>query len=262
MTSTALALHLRDYPGAQADAPAIVLLHGLFGSGTNWHGIAKSLAGRWRVLAPDLRNHGASPQAEAAGYEAMVADIAALLDANGIASCALVGHSMGGKLAMQFALSHPERVRGLVVVDMAPVAYPGRLRDIVTALQGLDLSAFTRRADADAALAPRIVEPAVRAFLLQNLVRADGRFAWRFNLSGLTAALEQLMGFEVPPGRCYERPALFLHGTDSDYVGPAVHAPTRALFPAARFEAVAGAGHWVHAEQPAAFLQALARFLD
>ncbi|MBB4312443.1 alpha/beta fold hydrolase [Roseospira marina] len=252
------------------DGPPLLILHGLFGAGHNWARIAKHMAGQgWRVLSPDLRNHGTSPWADTMTYPAMADDLSALLDAKADGGPALViGHSMGGKAAMWLALTEPARVRGLVAVDVAPVAYPpGRVIEAYAqAMQALPLDQLTRRADADAALTDAVPERGIRAFLLQNLDLPGpegGSARWRLNLDVLAAALPTITGWpNTPPEAHYEGPTLALFGEASGYVRPDHHAAMRALFPAVRFEGIPDAGHWVHAENPPATLAALERFLQ
>jgi esterase len=241
--------------------PPVVILHGLLGSARNWASIAKHLAGAYRVLAVDLRNHGSSPWADAMGYEAMAEDVAALIARLGLAPPAVVGHSMGGKVAMELALSHGDAVGRLVVVDIAPVRYERSFAPYVEAMRQADLS-VDRRSDVDESLRPAVPDAGVRAFLLQNLVSSDGGFAWRVNLSALSANMDAIMGFPTSTSRKYERPALFLSGGRSDYVRPEHRAGIERLFTRAGYEVIEDAGHWVHAERPAAFLEVLERFLE
>jgi esterase len=243
----------------QGAGPPVVLLHGLFGSGRNWVGIANALADRFEVVLPDLRNHGASPWADDCGYPALAGDVLALLDALGLRRVRLVGHSMGGKAAMVLALTAPERVERLVVADVAPVAYPpGGLGAYVRAMRAIDPGGLARRADADAALAPAVPEPAIRAFLLQNLEQRDGRLAWRLNLDALAAGLDAVHGFPaLADARAYEGPTCLVRGGRSDYVTDEGFEAARGLFPGAELHTVEGAGHWLHAERPAEFLHSL-----
>lgn len=242
------------------DGPAVAILHGLFGSGRNWASIGRSLAAHHRVLLFDLRNHGASPWADDMSYEGMAADVQAALAARGLGGAALIGHSLGGKVAMALALAAPEAVARLIVVDIAPVAYPPTLLSHLRAMQDLDLTRIERRSEADRPLAA-VPDPAERAFLLQNLVFEEGRARWRVNLTALAAGMPLISGFPAFPGRTYGRPALFVAGGRSPYL-PAGHDPViKSRFPAARIVRIAEAGHWVHAEAPAAFLALAAPFL-
>jgi pimeloyl-ACP methyl ester carboxylesterase len=242
--------------------PPVAILHGLFGSGRNWHSIAQRLAATYRVIVFDLRNHGASPWADTMGYAEMAADVGAALAECGFGRAALIGHSMGGKTAMAAALSAPETVERLVVVDIAPVVYQPHHLGLVRAMRALDLDAVTRRAEAYAGLAAAVPDPAERGFLLQNLVFGDGKPRWRLNLAAIERAMGSLAGSpEPPPGVVYSGPALFIAGARSDYLRPEHGPAIRRLFPAARIERVENAGHWVHAEQPDAFFALVEKFL-
>jgi esterase len=240
----------------------VAILHGLFGSGRNWRSIAQQLAARHRVLAFDLRNHGASPWAEGMSYHEMVEDLRASLRGRGIERSALLGHSMGGKVAMLAALLHPGEVDRLIVVDIAPVPNLPTLFTFVRAMRDIDLRGVTRRSDADAQLAAAIPDAAARAFLLQNLLIDEGKAHWRLNLTEFEREFSQLLGFpDLPAGSEYRRPTLFIAGANSTYIQPTDEPVIRRLFPLAQITRIEGAGHWVHAEQPRAFLQAVEPFL-
>jgi esterase len=242
--------------------PPLAILHGLFGSGRNWASIAKRLGERHRVVAFDLRNHGASPWAATMGYAEMADDVRASLAARGCRRFTLLGHSMGGKVAMLAALRDPEAVERLVVADIAPVAYRSRHLGIVRAMRGLDLAGIGRRAEADAKLAAAVPDPAERAFLLQNLVFDGGAARWRNNLEAIEREMPALTGFPpIPPETVYDGPALFVGGGRSDYLRPGHEPDIRCLFPRARIARIPEAGHWLHAEQPRAFLDLVEPFL-
>lgn len=244
------------------EGPPVVLLHGLFGAAQNWGTIQKRLAatGR-RVVALDLRNHGGSPWDAAMDYPAMAEDVAETMAALGIPRAAVIGHSMGGKVAMVLALARPGAVERLVVADIAPVAHPPALRPYVAAMQAVPLQPGLTRKQADAALTDAVPQPGIRAFLLQNLrLGADTVPAWRLNLASIAAAMPAIEGFPALPGR-YGGPVLVLAGARSDYIRPAHHAVFGALFPDLRFATIPGAGHWVHAENPEAFLALVLNFL-
>jgi pimeloyl-ACP methyl ester carboxylesterase len=242
--------------------PPLVLLHGLFGASQNWGAIRRALALRFRVLTPDLRNHGASARDPDMSYAAMAGDIAATMDAAGIARAAVLGHSMGGKAAMTFALAHPARVDRLVVADIAPVRYPPALRGYVAAMQAVPLHHGLTRKAADAALAATIPEAGIRAFLLQSLRFESDPPAWRLGLDEIAAAMPAIEDFAPPPGARFAGPVLVLAGERSPYIRPDHHVAFHALFPQARFATVPKAGHWVHAENPTGFLALLEPFLD
>ena len=246
---------------ARGEGPGLLLVHGLYGSGSNFRRHAARLSDSHRVLSPDLRNHGRSPHHPDMSYPAMAEDLAALLDREGLERATVVGHSMGGKAAMALALTAPERVTALVVVDIAPVRYDHDQAGILEAMRRVDLDRVSSRADADRQLAAAVAEPAIRQFLLTNLERADDQWRWRLPLELLAEALPQILGFPEDLGEPYGGRTLFLHGARSDYVEPEHRSAIRQRFPNARIEAVDDAGHWVHAEAPEAFETALRQFL-
>lgn len=241
----------------------LAVLHGLFGSGRNWATIAKRLGASHRVLAFDLRNHGGSPWAEDMSYRAMADDVTATLAAQGIERCDLIGHSMGGRTAMVLALARPEAVRRLVVVDIPPAPSSSGHLSYVEAMQALDLSGIRRRTEVDAMLADVVPDYPTRMFLLQNLVPGEsGELRWRINLPAIEANMQALIGFpEIPGGTRFEGPTLFVTGANSDYVRDEHRAEIDRLFPNSELVEIPDAGHWVHAEQPEAFLDAVAGFL-
>jgi pimeloyl-ACP methyl ester carboxylesterase len=258
--------------------PRVVFVHGLFGQGKNWTTIAKGLADSHRVTLVDLPNHGHSPWTDRVDYLDMAELVATELEQLG-ETVTLVGHSMGGKVAMQLALRRPELLRALVVVDIAPVSYPptgGRTDDpdeeaspfgaYIEAMRALDLDQLTTRDEADAALRDVIPSRMVRSFLLQSLVReglgTDGGWRWRLNLELLDRDLGELRGFPAPPpGAVFEGPVLWIAGANSTYVLDEDRPHMDALFPATRLVRIKKAGHWVHSEQPEVFLETLRRFL-
>jgi len=242
--------------------PTVVILHGLLGSKRNWQGIAKALAENFHVVAADLRNHAESPWHADMAYDAMAADVAALIQGMGTGPVSVIGHSMGGKTAMMLALDHAHLVERLVVVDIAPTPSPGHAEGFVEALAAVDLGRFQARREVDAHLASDVPDAGIRAFLLQNLDTSGARLAWKPNLSAIMAELDTIVDFpDVPMGRTYDGPTQFIAGANSDYLQPGHHAAARALFPNAEFEVIADAGHWVHAEQPAAFIESVLPFL-
>ena len=255
-------LHYRDYPSDRPDGPPVVLLHGLFGSSTNWHDIARQLSAERRVVVPDLRNHGRSPHADEVGYPAMGDDLSGLLDELGLDSVVLVGHSMGGKVAMWTALHEGSRVERLVVVDIAPVAYEHEFEAVLAPLRSLPLAEIENRRDADARLRRDLPAPALRSYLLQNLEPAGKVWRWRLNLDALSDGVDTVAGFPAPGANArYLGETRFLYGGGSNYVRPDHRDRIRSLFPYARLRAIPGAGHWVYAEKPEAFLQAVRAFL-
>jgi pimeloyl-ACP methyl ester carboxylesterase len=244
------------------EGPPLVILHGLFGSGQNWRSVARRLADDHRVLAVDLRNHGGSPNADQMTFSEMVDDLRVFLEERGIERTALMGHSVGGKTAMVFALLYGQMVDTLIVVDIAPVAYDHSFSDLVRAMQRLDLSGGLPRTALDKRLARDIPDKALRTFLMQNLVSERGRTFWRINLDAIAAHMADLTGFPDVEGFVYDGRALFLSGEQSDYVGPEHHERIHELFPWAEFAVIDGAAHRPHVEQPEPFLAAVRQFLS
>ncbi|MCA3362002.1 MAG: alpha/beta fold hydrolase [Roseomonas sp.] len=241
--------------------PPLVLLHGLFGSARNWGAVQKALAGEYRVVALDLRNHGASPQSAGMGYAAQAADIAETMAALGVGGAAVLGHSMGGKAAMMLALTRPDMVERLIVADIAPRPYPPALRAVVAALQALPLHASLTRQEADQALRAAVPEAPIRSFLLQNLRFEAAPPSWRIGLDQIAAAMPEIEAFTPPLGARFDGPALAMAGALSPYIRAEDHAAFRALFPRIGFASIPRAGHWLHAENPEGFLAALRAFL-
>ena len=254
-------MHLATTITGQPTAAAPLLIaHGLFGSARNWGAIAKRLGLRRQVITLDMRNHGDSPAHARHGYADMAGDLAEAIAAHG-GRADVLGHSMGGKAAMMLALTEPARVGRLIVADIAPAAYRHSQLPLVRAMEAVDLAAITRRSEGDAALARAVSEPGVRAFLLQSLAIEPEGARWKLALGTLAAEMPEIMGFPETGAR-FDGPTLFLTGGASDYVR-AEHWPRiRALFPGAVHETLGGAGHWLHAEQPAAFIAAVEAFLD
>ena len=258
-------LHTTGYGEA---GPRVVLLHGLFGQGRNFTGVAKALADRSRVLLVDLPNHGRSGWTAEVSYPAMADQLADLLEqtSNG-QPWAVVGHSMGGKVAMTLALNRPQLVERLCVVDISPT--PSRtvtsFDRYVAALRSIDLGSLTGRADADAELSAWVPEASIRGFLLQNLRRegsgAAATWRWQMNLEVLGDQLDTIGGWPDLDVAAYPGPVLWLAGADSGYVTQDDVPLMRALFPRVRLVRVKGAGHWVHSDQPEVFVATLRRFL-
>ena len=241
--------------------PPLVLLHGLFGSARNWGAVQRALAADYRVVALDLRNHGASSHAPGMAYAAQAEDVAETLAALGIESAVVLGHSMGGKVAMMLALTRPELVERLIVADIAPLPYPPALRATVGAMQAVPLHPGLTRQEADQALRAAVPEAPIRSFLLQNLRFEATPPAWRIGLIEIAAAMPEIEDFAPPPGARFEGPALAMAGALSPYIRTEDHAAFRALFPRISFASIPRAGHWLHAENPEDFLATLREFL-
>lgn len=240
--------------------PPVALLHGLFGVARNLGVVQRTLAGRFRVLALDMRNHGASPHGSDMRYTALAQDVIETLAAHDALPCALVGHSMGGKAAMRAALMQPDTVSRLIVADIAPVVYPPRNAGFIEALRGIPLTAGLTRAQADAVLARSVDDPGLRAFLLQNLI-TGAQPTWRIGLAEIAAALPDIEGWDAAADSAYYRPTLFVSGKHSDYIRPEYRPAIRKLFPAARFVTVKNAGHWLHVDNPTGLNAVVEAFL-
>lgn len=239
----------------------LVMLHGLFGSSDNFLGIAKNLATQFHVFLLDLRNHGNSPHSAEMNYSLMAEDVREFLDSQKIASANVLGHSLGGKVAMQFALQFPNRVEKLIVVDMSPRIYPPEHETIFRALLALDLEKFSSRTEMEFALEPEIPSLTLRRFLLKNPGRdSGGKFFWKMNLRGLAenySKLREAISSENP----FLKPALFVRGGKSKYIEIADESLIHEMFPKSEIETIADAGHWIHADKPAEFLRLVFNFL-
>jgi pimeloyl-ACP methyl ester carboxylesterase len=244
----------------------VVFCHGLFGQGKNWTGIAKALADEHRVVLVDMPDHGESPRSERFDYLRSADQVAELLTELLTEPATVVGHSMGGKVAMLLALRHPELVERLAVVDVSPVAYPHseEFTGYIAAMRAIDLDTLQDRRQADAALQDAVPSQMVRGFLLQSLRREGETWRWLLNLDLLGRDLDAITGW---PGDAvaglapYEGPVLWVGGADSGYVGERNVEAMDALFPHNRRVTVKNAGHWVHSEQPQVFVEVLRRFL-
>jgi esterase len=241
------------------EGPPVILLHGLFGQARNFGAIQRGLAPRYRVIALDMRNHGDSPHAADMSYPTQAEDVRETLQALGIETAAVVGHSMGGKAAMALALRWPDWVGRLMVSDIAPVPYQHGNTAFTKAMQAIKLTPGLTRREADAALAETVSDESLRPFLLQSL-RFGAEPSWRIGLDEIAAAIPDLEGWVDLPGT-YPGPCVFVTGARSDYVLPEHRPVIRAQFPTARFVAVKNAGHWVHADNPEGFLSVLEAFL-
>ena len=241
--------------------PPVALLHGLFGSAANFGTVQKRLAERYRVIALDLRNHGNSPHAPYMSYPAMAEDVLETLRSRNALPCTLIGHSMGGKVAMAAALEAPGAVSRLLVADIAPAPYPPVYRDYARAMANVPLSPELTRMDANRSLSETVDNPAIRAFLLQNL-RFGSDPAWRIGLDAISNALPVLEGWPQLDVSAYLGPTVFVAGARSDYIKAEHRGVIRELFPAARFAVLKNAGHWLHADNPEGFISLVDAFMS
>lgn len=252
-------LHYQEY----GKGPPIIILHGLFGSSTNWRSLSKSLSEHYRVITPDLRNHGRSSHYPSMNYSEMANDIANLMDTLSLQQSTLIGHSMGGKVAMVNALLHPDRVEKLVVLDIAPVNYDHRYGKIFHALNHLPLDQLKNRNEAEAFLNKHFDDLFLVRFLLQNLARNENGFVWRINLPAIQENIETISSFpDIVPAGTFNRPALFLGGEKSHFIQADHQRIIHKYFPGAEIEHIGNAGHMLHVEQPQEVLERTRLFLQ
>lgn len=247
--------------GVKGQGPPLMLMHGLFGAGDTLGGVRRRLTSDYAVHSLDLRNHGDSPHTESMSYPEMAADVLAYMDSLGLDQAHLLGHSMGGKIAMELALMAPQRVARLIVADIAPVVYEPHHDAIQQALETLDPAAVKSRREADAVLSQYIAEKGVRQFLLTNLVPAQGGFRWRMNVPGILACYKQIMAAPTADG-VYKGPTLFIRGGNSDYIQSSHQDAVQRFFPNADLKVIPEVGHWLHAEKPELFARVCHRFLS
>ncbi|MBC8154506.1 MAG: alpha/beta fold hydrolase [Bacteroidetes bacterium] len=247
--------------GDPAD-PAILILHGIFGSSDNWLTVSKAIAEQgYRVLLVDQRNHGHSPRSAEFDYPAMAADLHELLLDLGLDKPVLIGHSMGGKTVMHYAVAYPGTFAKLVIVDIAPKSYPIHHAEIIRGLKAIDLAKLKSRNEADAILSQYEPSLAVRQFLLKNLFRNEqNQFDWRLNLPVIEQELEGI-GSELLSEQPVAEPTLFIRGARSNYIRETDYPRIQQLFPDVTIQTIADAGHWVQAEKPAEFVAVLMKFL-
>jgi len=242
------------------DNPPIIILHGFFASSRNWRQVAQRLAGRFHVYVPDMRNHGASGHHPLMDYPSMTADLLRFMDDHDLQTANLLGHSMGGKIAMWLALTAPDKVNKLIVADIAPVSYKHSFDNTVLALKELPLAEISNRKQAESLLAAHIPELSYRQFLLQNLILKDGKYCWRLDLDIFQRMAHHIAAF---PDAEHLAPfigkALFIAGGDSGFVKPE---DINSLFPGAALHTIADAGHWLHVQQPDAFTARVEDFLE
>lgn len=228
----------------------LIILHGVFGSSDNWQTLGKVFADQFKVYLVDLRNHGNSPHSDEFNYTVMMEDVVELMKDEGLEKAHVLGHSMGGKVAMHLATHHSEVVSKLVVVDIAPKYYAPHHQQIFEGFHSVDLANLKSRKDAEDQMANVISNMGVRLFILKNLNRdKDGNFSWKLNVGAIEKAIEEV-GESIEEGVSFEGETLFISGGKSDYITPEDHEAIKSYFPKAKIETVQGAGHWVHAEKP------------
>ena len=239
----------------------VLILHGLLGSLDNWQTIARKMSEKFKVYIIDQRNHGKSPHSSEMNYKVMADDVVELMDDENIPSAFVIGHSMGGKTAMQLAAEHPERVEKLVVVDIAPKEYEAGHDKIFEALYSLNLGDIQSREDADEMLAKKISDYGIRQFLLKNLSREKEGFEWKINLEDIHQNYDKITS-EIHFAWPFDKPVLFIRGGKSDYITEADFDQIHSLFPNSEIKTIKEAGHWVHAEAPDQILEIVSKFLQ
>jgi esterase len=240
----------------------LIILHGLFGSLDNWYTISKKLSESFTVYAVDQRNHGRSPHRDSHTYDDLVDDLRAFMKDRDIGGVNLLGHSMGGTAAMHFALQYPDEVARLIVVDIAPRKYRPKHDTIFEALDGIDPGTHSKRSGIDEALSRTLPDERVRMFLMKNIIRdKNDRFVWKMNLDAIRKNYDAIIGGPDFTGS-YGKPALFIKGARSGYIADGDEAVIRKLFPKAILKTIPDAGHWVHAEAPELFIEAVREFLE
>jgi pimeloyl-ACP methyl ester carboxylesterase len=244
----------------QGDGQPLILLHGIFGSSDNWLTQAKLFAARYHTYALDLRNHGQSPHDDVFDYPAMAADVLEFMEANNVNAPVIIGHSMGGKVAMNFALAYPDKLKNAIIVDIAPKAYNMRHYVILEGLTAIPIDEVTSRGQADEILSRFVPEPDVRQFLLKNLQRKpEGGFRWKLNLSAIAASIEKI-GLDLEFPGTFEKPVLFVKGSRSNYIRDGDMTRIRQVFPRAEMKTL-DTGHWVPAEMPKEFVAIVKEWL-
>jgi len=238
----------------------LIILHGLFGSSDNWYTLAKVFAESFTVYLVDQRNHGQSPHSAEFDYKLLTEDLEEFIREHAIQNPVILGHSMGGKAAMNFAVKYPEQLGKLIVVDIVPKAYPIHHDAILDGLKAIPLAGLASRNEADKILSDYVPEPAVRQFLLKNLSRKnEGGFEWRINLEAIDRNIEQMGVGMISSGK-YDGPSLFVKGKKSNYYGDNDEALIKTIFPKAEFAAL-DTGHWVQAENPDEFSKLVLNYL-
>lgn len=249
-------LHFRTL----GEGEPLIIMHGVFGSSDNWQTLGKVFAEDFKVYLVDLRNHGNSPHNDDFSYDLMVSDVIELMDDESMNQAHILGHSMGGKVAMHLATEHPDRVDKLIVVDIAPKYYPPHHQQIFEGFHSVNLSALTSRKEADEQMARVISNIGVRQFILKNLDRTKEGFQWKLNVAAIENAVDNV-GEGLEGDVHFDGDALFIGGGNSDYILPEDHDLIRSFFPKAKIATIKGAGHWVHAEKPEELGQMVVAFL-
>jgi pimeloyl-ACP methyl ester carboxylesterase len=244
------------------EGPPLIILHGIFGTSDNWQTFGKKLASDYQVFLIDQRNHGLSPHSDTFDYPSMAEDLQQFIEQHQLETPVILGHSMGGKVAMFHAVKYPDKLSKLIVVDIAPRSYPVHHQHILDAMGSVDLSAVASRGEVEEQLEPHLPDWGVRQFIMKNLNREDDNtFSWKLNLAAIRDNIENV-GMAVEASEPVNKPTLFVRGEKSDYIRSEDEALIHQIFPEAHIVTIKDAGHWVHAEQPKALYETLIQFLQ
>lgn len=253
-------LFFREFGSGQA----VIILHGLFGQSDNWVTVGRRISEQFHVFIPDQRNHGKSPHTSIHSFPAMADDLAEFIDNHNIVNPILIGHSMGGKVAMSYALENREKVDRLAVIDISPRRYPERITHtkIISQMLSIDLKNLHQRSEVEAILLAQISEPRVRMFIMKNLYyKIDHKLAWRLNIEAISQSMDMLFD-EISHEDQFSKPTLFIRGGNSDYINDTDMPLIKRMFPQAELKTIPGATHWVHADTPGELCLLLSEFLE
>lgn len=253
-------LFFREFGSGQP----VIILHGLFGQSDNWVTVGRRIADQFHVYIPDQRNHGQSPHTQIHSFPAMAEDLAAFIDENAIENPIVIGHSMGGKVAMTYALENPENVKKLVIIDISPRRYPERIThtEVISQMLIIDIANLKTRSEVEKLLDLRVSDSRIRMFILKNLYyKIDGKLAWRLNLEAINQSMDLLFD-GIGSENQFNKPTLFIRGGKSDYVPDTDIPLIKSIFPEAVIKTISGASHWVHADAPEELCSLLSSFLD
>ena len=256
-------LHHRFYACNAKTSTPLLILHGLFGSNSNWANLARQFSATREVYALDLRNHGQSPHANSMNFAEMTSDVLEFIQAQGLSECDLLGHSMGGKVAMQLALNNPNCLNKLIIADIAPKLYPPRHQHVFAAIETIDNNSIQSRQQAEDLIREILPEQATRLFLITNLTRKDGnQLQWRSNMAAIRDQYAQISAaLTTADNKPYAGPCLFIRGEKSKYITESDSPDIKQLFPCFRLTTIKDAGHWLHIEQAETFAQVVDSFL-
>ena len=253
-------LFFREFGAGQP----VIILHGLFGQSDNWVTVGRRIADQFHVFIPDQRNHGQSPHTTIHSFPAMADDLAEFIEEHAIENPILIGHSMGGKVAMTYALENPGKVKKLVIIDISPRKYPERTThtQVISEMMSIDLENIATRTEVEKILDSRISDTRIKMFILKNLYyKIHGKLAWRLNLEAINQSMDLLFD-GISSENTYTGPTLFIRGGKSDYVPDADIPLIKSMFPEAVIKTISGATHWVHADAPEELCYLLSGFLE